>query len=156
MGLREKLIGAALVLAGSASLQACNPDEESCDRVAGVYQPLYVFRSGNCGEVASQSVPLDGGKGGVKMSTTVQFGRNIVTTVVHKGCSINVRQDIQGSNGFMESTMTGGDIAVHSSQQLSGQVSYTRYTATDPQQIACQGMYEATFTRPDSVVAPTN
>lgn len=156
MGLREKLNGAALALAAIAGLAACSPDEESCDPVAGVYQPMYVMRSGNCGPIAPTSLPLDGGAGGVKTSTVMEFGRDIVTSVVHKGCTIRVTQEIvTRATGMRESTIYGGDMAVHSSKQLSGQVSFTRFTPTMPQTVVCQGMYEATFTRPDSVVAPT-
>ena len=49
----------------------------------------------------------------------------------------------------------GGDIAVLSSKQLTGQVYYKRFTSTLPQTVECEGVYDATFTRPDSVVAPT-
>lgn len=156
MGLREILIGAAIALTGGACLVACNPEEETCEHVDGTYQPVYVALTGNCGPVAQTQVPLDGGASGFKTNTIMEFGRNIVTTVVHKGCTLRVTQDIMNKEGMLESSMNGGDIAVHSAAQLSGQVSYTRYTPTQPQQVACQGMYEATFTRPDSVVAPTN
>jgi hypothetical protein len=155
MGLRKNLICAALAFASSASLTACAPEDEKCEPVAGVYQPIYVARSGNCGPITPKSLPLDGGAGGVKTSTVMEFGYNIVTMVVHKGCSIRVTQSIVTKEGMVESEMNGSDIAVHSSSQLSGQVSYTRFSPTMPQQAVCQGMYEATFTRPDSVVAPT-
>jgi hypothetical protein len=114
------------------------------------------MRSGNCGPIAPTSLPLDGGDSGFKTTTVMEFGRDIVTEVVHKGCSLRVKQEIMAKNGMRESTMTGSDMAVHNSKQLSGQVSYTRFTPTMPQQVACEGMYEAQFTRPDSVVAPTN
>jgi len=156
MGLREKLIGAALALVSSACVAACGPEEETCDRIAGTYQPTYVLRTGNCGPIAPTALPLDGGDSGVKTNTIMEFGRDIVTMVVHKGCSLHVTQEIMAKNGMRESTMNGNDMAVHSSAQLSGPVSYTRFTATMPQQIECTGMYEASFKRPDSVVAPTN
>jgi len=156
MGLREKLIGAALALVSSASFAACGPEDAMCDRVEGTYQPVYEMRTGNCGPVAPTALPLDGGESGFKTNTIMEFGRDIITTVTHKGCTIRVKQEIMAKSGMLESAMNGGDIAVHSSKQLSGQVSYTRYTPTMPQQIACEGVYEATFTRPDSVVAPTN
>lgn len=155
MRLREKLISAAVALASSVLLVSCAPEEEACEPVAGIYQPIYVARAGNCGPVAATAVPLDGGNSGVKMNVVMEFGRNIVTTVVHKGCSLRVTQDITSKNGMMESKMDGGDIAVLSSKQLTGQVHYQRFTTTMPQVVACEGVYEATFTRPDSVVAPT-
>jgi len=148
MGLREMVLSAAFAAAGCAFL-SCTPEEEACDPVAGTYQPLYVPRSGNCGPIMSMLVPLDGGEGGVRTTTEMQFGRNIVTMVVHKGCSLRVTQQVVTKEGVLESLMNGGDIAVHDSKSLSGQVSYVRYTPT--QDIACQGMYDATFTRPDSV-----
>jgi hypothetical protein len=154
MGLREKLIS-IVVLAGSLLPMACAPEEEACDPVAGVYQPIYVARGGNCGPVPQTAVPLDGGNSGVKMNTVMEFGRNIVTKVVHKGCSLRVTQEIVAKNGMLESTMNGGDIAVLSSKQLTGQVVYQRFTPTMPQTVMCEGVYEATFTRPDSVVAPS-
>jgi hypothetical protein len=155
MRLREKLISAAVALVSSVLLVSCAPEEESCDPVAGVYQPIYVARAGNCGPVAATNVPLDGGSGGVQMNVVMEFGRNIITTVVHKGCSLRVTQDIMAKNGMLESSMNGGDIAVLSSKQLTGPVYYKRFTSTMPQTVACEGVYEATFTRPDSVVAPT-
>jgi hypothetical protein len=155
MRLREKLIGAAVALASSVLLVSCAPEEQPCDPVAGVYVPIYVAREGNCGPIAATDVPLDGGNSGVKMSIVMEFGRNIVTKVVHKGCSLSVKQDITAKNGMLESSMNGGDIHVLSSKQLTGPVYYQRFTSTMPQTIACEGVYEATFTRPDSVVAPT-
>jgi len=155
MELSEKLNRAALALAAIAGLASCAPEEESCDAVAGTYQPIYVMRSGNCGEVAPTSLPLDGGESGVKTTTVMELGRDIVTSVVHTGCRLRVTQDIVSKQGMRESTMNGGEIAVHSSQQLSGQVHYQRFTLTVPQTMICEGMYEATFTRPDSVVGPT-
>jgi hypothetical protein len=155
MGLREKLIRAALVLVSSACFVACGPEDEMCDRVEGTYTPEYKMLTGTCGLVAPTMLPLDGGESGFKTNTIMEFGRDIITTVTHKGCTIRVKQEIMAKSGMLESALNGGDIAVHSSKQLSGQVSYTRYTPTMPQQIECQGVYEATFTRPDSVVAPT-
>lgn len=157
MGLRENLIGAALAIAGSVSFVACAPEDEMCEPVAGTYQPIYIARSGNCGPITPKSLPMDGGSGGVKTTTVMEFGYNVVTMVVHKGCKISVNQSVVTKEGMVESTMDGDEVSVHSSAQLSGHVSYTRYTtvAGMPQTIACQGMYEATFTRPDSVVAPT-
>lgn len=156
MRLREKLIGAALALVSSACFAACGPEEESCDRIAGTYQPTYTMLSGNCGPIAPTALPLDGGESGVKTNTIMEFGRDIVTMVVHKGCWLSVTQEIMAKNGMRESTMNGSDLDVHSSKQLSGPVSYTRFTAAMPQEVECTGMYEASFTRPDSVVAPTN
>jgi hypothetical protein len=155
MGLREKLIRAALVLVSSACFAACGPEDAMCDRVEGTYTPAYVMRTGTCGPVAPTMLPLDGGESGFKTNTIMEFGRDIITEVTHKGCTIRVKQEIMAKNGMLESSMNGGDIVVHSSKQLSGQVKYTRFTPTDPQQVACEGVYEATFTRPDSVVAPT-
>jgi hypothetical protein len=155
MRLREKLIGAVVALASSVLLVSCAPEEQSCDPVAGVYQPIYVWRGGTCEfELPKTSVPLDGGASGFKMNTVMEFGRNIVTTVVHKGCTIRVTQEIVAKNGMVESTMNGGDIAVLSSKQLTGEVNYARFSPTMPQVEVCRGTYEATFTRPDSVAAP--
>lgn len=149
MGLREILMSAAFAAASSAFL-SCAPDEEVCDPVAGTYQPLYVATTGNCGPIAPMLVPLDGGSGGVRTTTEMQFGRDIVTMVVHKGCQLRVTQQVITKEGVMESQLDGGEIAVHSSKSLSGQVSFVRYTPTHD--VACQGTYNATFTRPDSVV----
>jgi hypothetical protein len=149
MGLREILMSAAFAAASSAFL-ACSPDEEICDPVAGTYQPLYVARAGNCGPITPMRIPLDGGQGGVMTSTEMQFGRDVVTMVVHKGCTLRVTQQVVTPDGLLESQMNGGDIAVHSSRSLSGQVTFVRYTPT--MEVACQGTYDATFTRPDSVV----
>jgi len=151
MGLRQLLISATVV-AASAALVSCSPDDEACDHVAGTYQPLYVPVSGNCGPISTMAVPLDGGSGGVRTHMEMQFGRDVVTMVVHKGCTLRVTQQVLNKEGLLESQMNGGEIAVLNSKQLSGQVSFTRYPAT--QDVACAGMYDATFTRPDSVLVP--
>lgn len=148
MGLRQILMSVALAAAGSAFL-SCAPEDEVCDAVEGTYQPLYVARTGNCGPIEPMRVPLDGGSGGVRMSTEMQFGRDIVTMVVHKGCTLRVTQQVLSKEGLLESQMDGSEIEVHNSKQLSGQVSYVRYTPA--QEVACSGTYDATFTRPDSV-----
>lgn len=155
MRLREKLISAVCALAGSSLLVSCAPEAQACDPVAGTYTPVYVVAGGNCGPMPETKLPLDGGSGGVKTTTVMEFGRNIVTKVVHKGCTISVDQTIQAKSGMVESSMHGDYIEVHNSKQLSGTVHYERFTTTMPQAVECQGVYQATFTRPDSVVAPT-
>jgi len=148
MGLREILMSAAFAAASSAFL-SCAPEEESCDAVEGTYEPLYVALAGNCGAIAPMRLPLDGGAGGVRTNTEMQFGRNIVTMVVHKGCQLRVTQQVMTKEGVLESEMNGVDIEVHDAKTLSGQVDYRRYTPT--MDVLCAGTYSATFTRPDSV-----
>ena len=148
MDLRQILMSAA-VIAASGALSSCAPEDEVCDPVDGTYEPLYTARTGDCGPIAPMLVPLDGGSRGVRTSTEMQFGRDIVTMVVHKGCTLRVTQQVLTKEGLLESMMNGGEITVHSSAQLSGVVEYVRYTPE--QQKACEGTYDATFTRPDSV-----
>jgi len=149
MGLRKIVFSSILAIA-SSGLSSCAPEENVCDPIAGTYQPLYTPVSGNCGLINAMRVPLDGGESGVKMHQEMQFGRDILTEVVHKGCTLRVTQHVY-QQGVLQSTMNGPELAVHSSKELSGQVSFTRFTATDPQQQACVGTYNATFTRPDGV-----
>ena len=92
-----------------------------CEPIAGTYQPLYIPVSGNCGPITAMRVPLDGGVGGVKIHQEMQFGRDIYTEVVHKGCILRVTQQVY-QQGVLESTMSGPELAVHSSKELSGQV----------------------------------
>lgn len=150
MGLRQVLMCTALA-AVSTAMFSCSPDDEMCERVEGIYQPLYVARSGNCGPITGMSVPLDGGSGGVKTHMEMQFGRDVFTMVVHKGCSLRVSQQIY-MQGVLQSEMYGDEIAVHSAKELVGQVEYKRFEGTP--QPTCIGMYDVTFKRPDTVLNP--
>jgi len=149
MGLRKIVFSAVLVVA-SSGLSSCAPEDGVCDPIAGTYQPLYIPVSGNCGPITAMRVPLDGGVSGVKMHQETLFGRDIYTEVVHKGCELRVTQHVY-QQGVLESIMNGPSLAVHSSKELSGQVSFKRFTPTAPPQEACVGTYNATFTRPDGV-----
>jgi len=152
MGLRAYFLRAVLAVAGVA-LASCSPSDEVCDPVAGTYQPLYMQMTGNCGPINAIRVPLDGGAGGVRTHQEMQFDRMITTMVVHKGCSLRVTQEVS-LYGVLESRLNGEDIAVHNSNELSGMVSFTRFTNGVPQSEICAGMYNATFRRPDSVFQP--
>jgi hypothetical protein len=106
--------------------------------------------TGNCGPITALRVPLDGGSGGVRTHQEMQFDRMITTTVVHKGCSVRVTQEIS-LYGVIESRLDG-EVAVHNSNELSGPVTFQRYTGMMTE--VCAGMYNATFSRPDSVFQP--
>lgn len=152
MELRAYLVGAVLAFA-CVALASCSPSDEACDPVAGTYQPLYVPMTGNCGPISPIRVPLDGGAGGVRTHQEMQFDRMVTTMVVHKGCSLRVTQEVS-LYGVLESRLNGEDIAVHNSNELSGMVSFTRFTNGMPQTELCEGMYNATFRRPDLVFQP--
>jgi hypothetical protein len=131
-------------------LASCAPEEGVCDAVAGTYQPLYMQMAGNCGPLNGARVPLDGGEGGVKTHQEMQFDKMVTTMVVHKGCTLRVTQEVS-LNGVLESRMNGEEIAVHNSNELSGQVTFTRFTNGVPQTELCAGLYTATFQRPNSI-----
>jgi hypothetical protein len=133
----------------SIAVAACSSSDEICDPVAGTYQPLYMPMNGNCGPIANIRVPLDTGNASVKTHQEMQFDRLVTTEVIHKGCSVSVTQDVSFA-GVLESRMQG-EVAVHSSSELSGPVNFARFVNGDPTALSCAGTYNATFSRPDSV-----
>jgi len=116
-----------------------------CD-LTGTYAVVLTPRAGNCGLVATPAkLTVPESTSGVVMRTEMEFGRNLVTSIVNKGCSLRLTHEVTTSSGLLESRLNAGDLALVSEGQLQGQATVERYTPTMPQTVACEGVYEMTM-----------
>jgi hypothetical protein len=119
--------------------------DRECD-LTGTYVVVLTPRAGNCGLVATPSrLTVPESTSGVVMHTEMEFGRNLVTSIVNKGCSLRLTHEVTTSSGLLESRLDAGDLALVSEGQLQGQATVQRYTPTMPQTVACEGVYEMTM-----------
>jgi hypothetical protein len=136
----------------AVTLGACNTEPKTCDKVAGLYQPLYTWVDGSCGNIVNPNmVPFDGGLHGV--NTIMQNLANILVTtdIVMKGCTVHMTQKVQNrEGGFLQSQIDGASIRIQNQDQLTGRVAVVQYDATGTPM--CSGNYDAMFTKNGSTV----
>jgi hypothetical protein len=119
--------------------------DRQCD-LTGTYGVVLTQRAGNCGPVATPvMLTVPESTSGVVMHTEMQFDRNLVTSIVNKGCSLRLTHEVTTSSGLLESRLDAGDLQLVSEGQLQGQAIVQRYAPTLPQTVACEGIYEMTM-----------
>jgi hypothetical protein len=130
----------------SVLLVGCGVDDVSCPSVEGVYLPLYTPLQGTCGPITNPyRVRLEVGRNGASvMRVDMLSNANVTTETVMKGCSVRVTQSVE-EHGTLTSKLDGDPIYIESENELSGQVSLTRYDANGA--LTCSGVYDARFTK---------
>jgi hypothetical protein len=134
------------VLVFIAGVAGCAVDDQACPAVDGVYVPQYQQVSGDCGPIASpNSVKFQGTSAGMVTTMETRLNEDVTTVIVHKGCTVRMTQQVALKSGQVQSQIDGESLRVRSASTLQGQVDYVRY---DPlSQVACQGRYNATFSK---------
>ena len=126
----------------------CNAEAQQCSPVAGLYEPLYTYVSGNCGpsvQTTSQ-VNFDSGRHGVLRSQQSLPNMTVTTEVILKGCSVHLNQQISGPQGGpLQTQIDGESIAISNQEQLTGMVEVTQYSPTG--EVMCSGMYNGMFSK---------
>jgi hypothetical protein len=129
--IRAGWLGLLLVGAG------CGADDGLCPAVKGVYEPLYVARSGTCGPLTDANhVPIEN-------DTQIQKFANVdvETETIVMGCRLNMTQTVRDKMGIPQKQIVGAALDVQSSNQVAGMVTLTRYDAAGTP--VCWGEYDA-------------
>jgi hypothetical protein len=125
---------------------ACGADEVSCPTVSGIYEPLYVLRQGNCAPLTSTyRVPFDGGNSGVNMTQQRFTNVDVTTEIVMKGCTVRMTQTVADKMGLRQLQIDGEALSIKNENKIAGVVELVQFD--DLQQVACAGLYDATFTK---------
>ena len=128
------------VLAGGLAvtgLMACGGDEGLCPKVTGVYEPLYVARSGTCGpEPEAFYVPIENDIQIMKFANV-----DVETETIVMGCSLKMTQIVRNKMGIPEKRIDGSALDVQSSNKVEGMITLTRYDAAGVP--VCWGEYDA-------------
>jgi hypothetical protein len=134
------------------ALGACNTEPKTCDKVAGLYQPLYTYVDGGCGNIVNPNmVPFDGGLHGVNTIMQNLANTLVTTDIVMKGCTVHMTQKVQNrEGGYLQSQIDGERIQIQDQNRLSGRVAVSMYDATGAPM--CNGTYDAMFTKNGSTV----
>jgi hypothetical protein len=138
----------ALACLAAAALAGCNTEAKNCEKVAGLYQPLYTPVDGNCGALTQVNmVPFDGGLHGVNTIMQNLANALVTTDIVMKGCTIHMTQTVHAAEGgLIQSEIDGLSIRIESQDRLTGRVAVTKYDQFGMP--ACAGNYDAAFTKP--------
>jgi len=116
---------------------ACGGDDGLCPAVSGVYEPLYVARSGTCGPLTDANyVPIEN-------DTQIQKFANVdvETETIVMGCRLNMTQTVRDKMGVPQKQIAGSSLDVKSSNKVAGMVTLTRYDAMGVP--VCYGEYDA-------------
>lgn len=136
------------VLAGTA-VGCGDPIDGDCPQAVGIFLASYQKLDGTCEPTFSGNT-LEVKKTDTDRSTNVEgrLSDSLTTEITFKGCSLGVRQatDVEGR----VTTHLAGDLLIDDSAQLSGTL--TRVEYLDDGGVACQGAYDAHYTRRDVVV----
>jgi hypothetical protein len=131
--LRSVLAGGLAVM----GLMACGGDEGICPRVAGVYEPLYVARSGTCGPLNDANY--------VPIQNDIQIQKfanvDVETETIVMGCSLKMTQIVRDKMGIPQKRIDGSALDVQSSNKVEGMITLTRYDALGNP--VCWGEYDA-------------
>jgi hypothetical protein len=127
-----------LAIAGAV---ACGGDDGICPKVGGVYEPLYVARSGTCGPLNDANyVPIENDIQIQKFANV-----DVETETIVMGCSIKMTQIVRDKMGVPQKRIDGSALDVQSSNKVEGMITLTRYdTVGNP---VCWGEYDAMLQR---------
>ena len=132
---RSSRLGLILVVVMCGA--ACGGDDGLCPAVSGVYEPLYVARSGTCGPLDDANyVPIEN-------DTQIQKFANVdvETETIVMGCRLNMTQTVRDKMGVPQKQIAGSSLDVKSSNKVSGMVTLTRFDAAGV--AVCYGEYDA-------------
>lgn len=135
LGIRVLWAGVlGLVLAGDV---ACGGGDGRCPAVEGVYEPLYIIRSGTCGELTDANNVL------IQDDIQIQKFANVdvETETIVMGCSIKLIQIVRDKMGVPQKKIDGASLDVENANKVAGMVTLTRFDAAGAP--ICYGEYDA-------------